>query len=404
MRAASVKSTTWLSKLALAQLRRVAFQIGAPNSGTKSVLTTQIEHELVASASVNARPKPQQSKSEPSALARKLSIVSIDMGIRNLAYAHLLVDPSIIGRTEGTEKPRPILATWKRVVISSGPNGPRKSRKRKQQLQSTSDEITTELANSDEALPITPLLRTEKEPFDPATFASYAHRFIKDVLVTHQPTHVLIERQRFRSGGGSAVQEWTIRVGVFEGMLHAVLKTLGQEQALNIAVQSVDPGRVTRYWLEGLVSPGKGRLRSAKESKKAKIDIVGASLGDQQASLVEVPSEKAGQEVKTVVDAFLTRWKNSKSSKKGGKANDFVKLDDLSDCFLQGIAWLNWQLRRLEVIQLGEEAFTDDPVFNSAPKKKTRMCQKGAVPTRRRVAASRRTPQTSTSSKHESTV
>jgi len=61
-------------------------------------------------------------------------------------------------------------------------------------------------------------------------------------------------------------------------MLHVALKTLSEERGLPVIVQGVDPGRVTRYWPEGRATKGKGRISSGKESKKAKIDIVGNSL------------------------------------------------------------------------------------------------------------------------------
>ena len=347
-------------------------------------------------------------KPDSSAVVQKLSILSVDMGIRNLAYAHFLVDPSIMGQPAKLSGPsgcsRPILADWKRVVISGDPNNTITSAKRRAKPQRTSDAITTDLATTEEAPTGTLLSKVEKEAFDPITFANYAYRFIIDVLLTHEPTHVLIERQRFRSGGGSAVQEWTIRVGVFEGMLHAVLKTLSQEKDLGISVQSIDPGRVTRYWLQGLDSPGRRHLGSAKESKKAKIDIVGNSFKDRGATLVDVQSEKAGQEVKIVIDAFLARWKNPKSSKKAGNMNDLVKLDDLSDCFLQGIAWLNWQQKRREVIRDGGEAFAGDPIFESVGKTRSGMDPKGGIAAKKNATAPRRTPRNSKSNHSKTTV
>src|SRR4051812_48031569 len=90
----SATTTTWLSKLTLPQLRWVAFAIGAPSSGTKPVLTKQIRRELEA---FNATATQRGSTVAPS---RKFSIVSIDMGIRNLAYAHLVSDSSSIAEAK----------------------------------------------------------------------------------------------------------------------------------------------------------------------------------------------------------------------------------------------------------------------------------------------------------------
>jgi cruciform cutting endonuclease 1 len=207
----------------------------------------------------------------------------------------------------------------------------------------------------------------EKEAFDPSTLANYAYRFIKGILSRHQPTHVLIERQRFRSGGASAVQEWTIRVGVFEGMLHAVLKTLSEELGLQVTVQGVDPGRVTRYWLDGRAAR---RVRTVKESKKIKIDIVGESLKSSHKPLVDIDprsNQFDGQDVAQMAELFVARWKKKKDgSKRDHGAKEAFKLDDLSDCLLQGVAWLDWQKKRQHVLQSGLEAFADDPLFMAA--------------------------------------
>ena len=356
--------TTWLSKLTLPQLRRVAFAIGAPSSGTKSVLKGQIEKELGAYEATRSRPTSKGS----------LSVVSIDMGIRNLAYAHLIAHAANSAADsksmEASTILRPSLLAWKRMVISGRPYGKGASTKRDKELGSSGMIATSSqtAANGTSDLSLPP--ETEKEAFDPSTFADYAYNFVKSILSAHQPTHVLIERQRFRSGGASAVQEWTIRVGVFEGMLHAVLRTLSVEHSLQVVVQGVDPGRVTRYWLESRAAQEHPRVGSAKESKKAKIDIVGESLGSSEAALVDFAgSPGKDQGVVEVVDAFLARWKKKqpqdRGRKDGGTRSDVVKLDDFSDCLLQGVAWLRWQNKRLEMLQLGLKAFETDPLFAS---------------------------------------
>lgn len=358
---------TWLSKLTIAQLRRVAFAIGAPSSGTKPVLTRQIQREL--GASNTAKPDNTSQEATPTS-SKNLSIVSIDMGIRNLAYAHLVSVPVSIGAATQTTEPsadhRPSLMAWKRVVISGAPNGNGATTKRQKRRESSDEAVSLPLPAANGVLPEGPTPEPEKEAFDPSTFATYAYSFVKSILSIHQPTHVLIERQRFRSGGASAVQEWTIRVGVFEGMLHAVLKTLSEELDLQMSVQGVDPGRVTRYWLEGRAAQGNRRVRTARESKKTKIDIVGEFLTRSDGPLVVIgpkSNQFDGQDVPQLVNAFLARWKKKDRSGKDHDTKDVFKLDDLSDCLLQGVAWLDWQKKRQDVLQRGLEAFADDPLF-----------------------------------------
>jgi cruciform cutting endonuclease 1 len=376
MSLAEKQSTAWLSKLTLPLLRRVAFLIGAPSSGTKPALTRQIRQELGACNATTARKRSQKSTLVPT---DSLSIVSIDMGIRNLAYAHLVAFPATSADSmNGAESPkhlRPNLLAWKRVVISGAPNGGVASTGHQTEYQISHDlaaeppQVAEETPNKDV------VLKLEKEAFDPSTFAIYAYDFAKSILDTHHPTHVLIERQRFRSGGASAVQEWTIRVGVFEGMLHAALKTLSEEHGLQVIVKGVDPGRVTRYWLEGRAVKDKERTSSGKESKKAKIDIVGNSFTSAgAAALVDVNSgSNQGRRhgVEKVVDAFLVRWQKRNGSPRSGVVKDVLKLDDLADCLLQGVAWLNWQSKKEEVLRRGLEAFAEDSRFTSARQRRS---------------------------------
>jgi cruciform cutting endonuclease 1 len=387
---AEKQSTAWLSKLTLPLLRRVAFLIGAPTSGTKPALTRQIRQELGACNATTARKRTQKPTLAPTG---SLSIVSIDMGIRNLAYAHLVALPATSTNARNVAEPptylRPNLLAWKRIVISGAPNGVVASTGHQTEHRSSHDVVVAPLQAAEGTLNKGLILEPEKEAFDPPTFALYAYDFVKSILDAHQPTHVLIERQRFRSGGASAVQEWTIRVGVFEGMLHAVLKTLSEERGLPVIVQGVDPGRVTRYWLEGRAAKGKERINSGKESKKAKIDIVGNSLASAgAAALVDVSSGSdygSHHGVEKMVDAFLARWQRKNNHSRSRVAKDILKLDDLADCMLQGVAWLNWQSKREEVLRRGLGAFADDSLFASA-----RLRKSGRLPTELSTAKKKR--------------
>ncbi|PLB34449.1 uncharacterized protein BDW47DRAFT_129079 [Aspergillus candidus] len=292
-------------------------------------------------------------------------------------------------------------------------------------------------------------------------------------LTRYRPTHLLIERQRFRSGGASAVQEWSLRVGVFEGMLHAVLFTLGRQLKTPPVVVGVEPRRVGRYWelVRGVSSleHGKGvekvkgeegekkkKKKSAKEGKKVKIALVGgwleaacssasassASLGDissiaasssvtsaghtgvascsepgwgastsASASTptpaetttntptdtptttttddtrlsLQIPSTPSPALQKTIT-AYLAKWHGSPRTRKktptrsemadgtaGGQRGDtdkdvdkeeepnveiesgieIGKLDDLADCLVQGVTWLEWRAMRERVVREG---------------------------------------------------
>ena len=347
--------STWLSSLKQVQLSRVAFLTGAPTSGTKPAL---IRH--IWDAIENGPTKILDPAEQPSSKSSldEASIVSIDLGLRNLAYAHLTTRrASNKGKDDevSTGSPTPTLKAWQRIDASSV-------------------KVEEKVEDSETSLP------EVKEVLDSATLAAYAYHVGRKILYSYQPTHILLERQRFRSGGGAAVQEWSLRVGVFEGMLHGVLKTLITERNLNIEVHSIDPGRVTRYWLQGRHQGINNRKVPPVASKIAKIDIVGKLLVENGGGLFETLTEKGEFRVNKTAETFLASWKRRRKvlevesvTKKSVKGT--AKLDDLSDCLLQGIAWMEWQNKREDVRLRGADAFADDPVIFPAMTEAVRETQ-----------------------------
>lgn len=416
-----------------------------------------------------------------------MRILSIDMGIRNLAFAVLGVYPGGSGGFGGSGCELDLrLDAWRRVSLpldrgisveefgryldtppghdqpslDSGtadaediqPKTKTKTNtntktKTKTQNQSENQTQSKEQENTKD--------RKEKEkkpPFYLPVYAAHAHSMLTTLLTRYRPTHVLIERQRFRSGGGAAVQEWSLRVGVFEGMLWAVLVSLRgqnlnsilnpslnlnsspspglspdplQDDGLNLGglnlgcegedgglegslepgdiprVISIDPSRVARFWAPASSSPSSPSSASSakaddseagasknkitttttskskntstnRESKKLKIDLAGSWLENHLFSIRGAGAEdhkdhnnkgkhKDKSSVQPWVDAYMAKWmkstkaksKSPKGSTDGGggarKANsnnaavDIGKLDDLADCLVQGMTWLEWE-------------------------------------------------------------
>ncbi len=323
----------WLGKLKASQLHQLAIALGSACSGSKVTVAGGIRQTLTSVPSDTSKTYCS-SASIPTGSSRQLSIVSIDMGIQNLAYAHLLATHSNDRSSEITKgaglRKQPVLNAWERL-----------------------NAFPVETSHNPISKPLNP------GQYDPSRYASAAYHFITDILTKHDPTYVLIEQQRFRSGGSSAVAEWTIRVGVFEGMLHAILRTMREERKDRSklqAVVSINPARTARFWLEGsgradnLLEPTK---ISGREGKQAKIDIVGKSFSDARNRLVESGSTRA----KAMEIAFMQKWyTTSKVAKELGLHRTIPceiesgltkpkqpKLDDLADCLLQALAWLRWQ-------------------------------------------------------------
>ncbi|KAJ5542193.1 hypothetical protein N7461_008196 [Penicillium sp. DV-2018c] len=468
----------WLACLKSAQLQRIARATGIQSSGTKSALvdriaaelTLQLQSQLPASGDAavdtvavsgsgtgttlpqdprvdpglltgtNARPgnestvkskSKSQDKSKlarvPTSNAKPWSILSIDMGIQNLAFAHLLVPRSKSEPNEVDVQPALELTAWHRLAVSEistlalssiNGSGIEKTVIAEHAHGVIPEAVAAAEAEAEEGLDKSQVAKSnrngkqkqkqkekekEKPSFSPDLYAANAYTLISSLLTAYRPTHILIERQRFRSGGGSAVQEWTLRVGVLEGMLYAVLHTLRHERGeyADVIVNGVEPKRVVRYWLEGALENGdicrkeKGEKRlTARDVKKAKIDIVGrwVSSAMEEPGVVSdkivLAAKAASPVVHGVADAYLRKWqgrtvKKVKGKRKGTCASDPLssletgssdsaldgemvpldigKLDDLADCLLQGVTWLEWQVMRDRFAREGAAALDSIP-------------------------------------------
>ncbi|KAF7173710.1 hypothetical protein CNMCM5623_005922 [Aspergillus felis] len=191
-----LSSYTWLNSLKASQLQRIAQATGIQSSGTKACLIARLNEELPQPEPENQLRACTSTSTSTSTNTSTMSILSIDMGIQNLAYAHLLV-PRDSSSGTATAPAVVKLNAWRRLAVSDAlldpglvPNSPGKSKEGRSSTQQ----------------------KKEKHTFSPAEYARTAYALVTGLLHAYRPSHVLIERQRFRSGGGSAVQEWTLRV------------------------------------------------------------------------------------------------------------------------------------------------------------------------------------------------
>ncbi|KFY23725.1 hypothetical protein V491_02432 [Pseudogymnoascus sp. VKM F-3775] len=314
-----------LSTLKGAALKQLAFKCGVSTSGVKATLCQRLKDEIPL--------LPGSKLAEKSGVKRQpMRILSIDMGIRNLAYCVLDV---------ATDSSLPKLVAWQRIAVSSAP-----------------------VPNNDKSELAT---KVEKESFEPPVLSAAAFKLLRKTLLPHNPTHILIERQRFRSMGSPKILEWTVRVNMLESMIYAILLTLREEGAWNGTVVPVAPGKVGPFWLEGEgdVTTGalegvgigdssqdsvvKAKTRNAKLAKAlnkgAKIDLVRnwLAIGDR----VGVDSP----DVEALVKAYLDKWDKKPGGVKGKRpVKDAIatiekmgKLDDLADSLLQGMAFIQWE-------------------------------------------------------------
>lgn len=336
-----------LLSLKISQLRQLLTQIGNLTSGTKPVLAARLASSLrqplipfgsrvsrLAGAHVNSNSKTGRRRKETAkGKGWGARVLSIDMGIRNLAYC--VVDISIPPANSVTDgksaiskekaKPRPDKENWAMNVVDW---------KRVNLFPPAS---TAEEEEGDEQ-------GDSREAYSPAHLAPAAVSMVHNVFAPLAPDLIAIERQRFRSGGGSAVLEWTLRVNMLEGMLYAAFHSLAGSAACSSSAVSmeetrgpvgVSPARVARYWVPN-VSEGK---RSVE--KKDKIEVVRRWLRDGGTDGLAI---SFAEEVEDVRAAVLT-----------GKVRKFGKVDDLADCLLQAGALASWERNRREIVEMDEQ-------------------------------------------------
>ena len=335
---------SWLRSCTNAQLSILARAVGVNSSGTKPILTSQLLDHLPKG---NLDPK-----SSRDALPQPCRILSIDMGIRNLAYCCLIVPHT--SRRTATDIGHPVVQDWTRIAIAE-----ESTQSKRAQI------IVLKKATRKAERPGKVTTSDPKEAFDPATYSQYAYDLVTILLKDLKPTHILIERQRFRSMGGSAVQEWTLRVNMFEAMIYAVLKTFSETGFWEGDVHPIAPSKVSNFWIThkpGALKEGHGS-KSAK-TKSAKIELVTEWLEDGSRFQLEGAAAQLGK-------AYL-RKKTRRDSKSSVKQKMLVesearavtqdsvgKLDDLADCLLQAMAWIKWEENRRLIMAKGSDAIAE---------------------------------------------
>lgn len=315
----------------LAQLKALAFKCGISTSGTKGVLTQRL-HDEITSTAYHAAPK-------------QIRILSIDMGIRNLAYCILdvpskLLEPSM--KFPG-DLQLPKIQSWHRLAVSSPPE--------------TIDPDITKIA--------------AKESFSPSTLSDTAYKLLRRTLLLQNPTHILIERQRFRSMGSRHILEWTVRVNMFESIIYAILCTLKNEGLWDGEVVGVLPGKVGPFWVgedeAGRLSTetdvkGHKVYRKVRNSKSAKIRNKGLKI-DLVREWLEAGDvvELGNEDVQGRAKQYTQKWDRLPGGRKVVKKGEIMeeevgKLDDLADCLLQGMVWIMWEKNKRVALERGVEA------------------------------------------------
>lgn len=248
-----------LSKISLAQMQELVVRCGLPKTGAKLLLYNRIR-----TAAREHKPLGPDSR-----------ILSIDMGLKNFAYSVLtpaMQDSKALAREyhlSGDELPKD-----EGKVGDAEPSKPRIDgiidtasafeKLLKPDEKGNLDTSQTKRRVADlhvwRHLNIIPWLEVGNidgrntdalgEQFTPNTMADMAYRLITEHILPQKPTHILIERQRFRTGNQAGIFEWTVRVNMLESMIYAILRVMQNRGEFKGVVVPMPPKRVVNYLLD----------------------------------------------------------------------------------------------------------------------------------------------------------
>ncbi|KAF2491043.1 ribonuclease H-like protein, partial [Lophium mytilinum] len=361
--------------ITIAELKALLARIGSPANGTRPVLQARLAQDLKTprlpiSIGNTTSTLGSEGISDPSRKDNGTTrLLSVDMGIKNLAFCVADVKLELKSTTKKPASPKGHMSTiaWRRIDVAW------------ETAQKSSDPAPKDSDGED----------APDDPFHPRNLAATAYALLTRILLPYEPDIILIERQRYRSGGGAAIQEWTVRVNMLEGMLWAILESLRQTASHSKSTKKefpsvfdVSPARVGAFWVDPEKVP---RVRT-----KAVLGAEGEVIGTEETSVLARGKVKKPQKVK-LVRSWLS-GPNFSSHPSGGSKEETQRLesiipltfsfseeaeatrltlcspasrakpktkipvsgnprkfDDLADCFLQAAAWVAWEGARVKI-------------------------------------------------------
>ncbi|KAF9930577.1 hypothetical protein BGZ67_005730 [Mortierella alpina] len=358
-----------LNKLAIKDLSILLEATGQPLTGTKPILINRLSTYLasiirkiedVSKPSLTATTSCDLSIQRIKDKILPQSIVSIDIGVRNLAWVELSREGEIL--------------RWsiEDMLVPAKFPGPTTS-------LTTQHDLPTPSA-SEPSLESPLPKRTSKSrkrdpapPYDPRTVAIRLDEVMRTIMSSGSVQGVIIERQRFRTGGMHAVLDVTFKCGVIEGMIHTWLafwqhdwnlknqarsKQDRQEASMTkgreaVFIESVPPRAVATWWgigassrrspadVEPILEGEKGNPSPGKRLPEEKKEY--SAKKGQSRAIVDawINNDTAARDLPTCLKVkcnnALREWYSQEK-----------KRDDLSDCLLQAVAWFEWKGRAIE--------------------------------------------------------
>ncbi|EPS44906.1 hypothetical protein H072_1101 [Dactylellina haptotyla CBS 200.50] len=299
------------------ELKEILQRCGWPTSGTKYEMVEKVKSQLLLPRLATLRYSGPGILRETKRASGEHRILSLDMGIKNLALCLLKVSS---GDLESDIMVHPKILAWQKFSLTD-----------------IAHDISLNRKSKDILYP--EVIQLSDVDFAAASLAPLATFFARQLVTIHKPTMIAIEKQRYRTMGSAAVQEWTIKVNKLEAMLHAALRVMQEEGFWKYgSTCSVCPQRMTNFWLnQNRLLP---KSRAGKITKSLKIQLVRGWLKDGQA----VTFNGNDEGISKIVSDFTETTKRNKS-------NTSDKLDDLADCLLQGLGLIEWERNRLRLVK-----------------------------------------------------
>ncbi|KAF9947769.1 hypothetical protein BGZ72_010293, partial [Mortierella alpina] len=347
---------------------------GQPLTGTKPILINRLATYLTSiMRKIETIPNPpltattvydssmQQIKDQ----ILPQSIVSIDIGVRNLAWVELSREGEIL--------------RWSiedMLTPAKFPPGPSTLLKEQHDILTPAASDASPKSDLPKRTPKS-RKRDPAPPYDPRTVATRLDEVMRTIMSSGSVQGVIIERQRFRTGGMHAVLDVTFKCGVIEGMIHTWLafwqhdwnlknqercsqqdrqevdQTRREADRDAVFIESVPPRAVATWWGIGASS----RRSSAGVEPILESDEGSPSPNNRLPEDKKEYRAKKGQS-RAIVDAWINngaadrdlptclRVKCSDALKEWYSQEK--KRDDLSDCLLQAVAWFEWKGRAIE--------------------------------------------------------
>lgn len=167
-------------------------------------------------------------------------------------------------------------------------------------------------------------------------------KYLVDDPILRHTDFFTIEKQRTRTVSSRSVADPILKLNIME---HLIYNKVSDQYP----IESSDPARMTKFWI-----PDTLEKQTQQKSKRLRIHLIKSIIFDNKPNLITL-----SKSLNTEISQYLETPKKKKSSKSLFDAlslqesiNGSRKDDDLSDCLLHALAWVNWLQTYREIHQL----------------------------------------------------